>query len=116
MSAVVPAARPLRHDAYLRSTPEIVPWGQIAANRAPVLRIESGQIVGMAPDLDTALRNAVTETAVFLRQRAGLSAAEAYALCSLAADFRIGEAVNSVVMVYGMIPKKVIRGDAEYWT
>jgi acetamidase/formamidase len=72
-------------------------------------------VMGMAADLDTALRNAVSETAGFLQLRAGLTDAEAYALCSLAVDFRIGEAVNSVVMVYGMIPKKLIRDNTGYW-
>ena len=72
-------------------------------------------VMGMATDLGAALRNAVTETARFLAQRAGLSDAEAYALCSLAVDFRIGEAVNSVQMVYGMIPKKLFRQHAAYW-
>jgi acetamidase/formamidase len=57
----------------------------------------------------------VTETAKFLRERAGLSDAEAYALCSLAVDFRIGEAVNGVVMVYGMLAKSLIRDNAGYW-
>ena len=47
--------------------------------------------------------------------RAGLTDAEAYALCSLAVDFRIGEAVNTVQMVYGMIPKKLFRQDTGYW-
>jgi acetamidase/formamidase len=45
----------------------------------------------------------------FLQHRAALSAAEAYALCSLAVDFRIGEAVNNVLMVYGAIPKKLFK-------
>ena len=72
-------------------------------------------VMGMATDLDAALRNAVTETARFLRERAGLGDAEAYALCSLAVDFRIGEAVNGVVMVYGMIAKKLIGQESAYW-
>jgi len=72
-------------------------------------------VMGMAADLDTALRNSVTETARFLRERAPLTEAEAYALCSLAADFRIGEAVNGVVMVYGMIPKRLFREATGYW-
>jgi acetamidase/formamidase len=44
-----------------------------------------------------------------------LSAAEAYALCSLAVDFRIGEAVNNVLMVYGVIPKRLFRRKTKYW-
>jgi acetamidase/formamidase len=72
-------------------------------------------VMGMAADLDEALRHAITETAGFLRERAALTDAEAYALCSLAVDFRIGEAVNGVVMVYGMIAKSLIRDNTGYW-
>ncbi len=71
--------------------------------------------MGMDPDLDAALKNAVQETVDFLQHRAGLSAADAYALASLSVDFRVGEAVNNVKMVYGMIPKKLFRRNPEYW-
>jgi acetamidase/formamidase len=64
--------------------------------------------MGMATTLDEALKEAVREMVVFLRT-AGLREAEAYALCSLAVDFRIGEAVNNVQMVYGALPKRVFR-------
>lgn len=66
-------------------------------------------VMGMDTDLGQALRNAVRETAVFLQQKAQLSMAEAYALCSLAVDFRVGEAVNNVLMVYGAVPKKIFK-------
>src|SRR5262245_25823248 len=65
--------------------------------------------MGMGSNLDDALRNAIRESVEFLQVKAGLSAAEAYALCSLAVDFRIGEAVNNVLMVYGVIPKRLFR-------
>ncbi|HET6492552.1 MAG TPA: acetamidase/formamidase family protein [Burkholderiales bacterium] len=65
--------------------------------------------MGMAGTLDEALKNAIWETVRFLEGRAGLSRAEAYALCSLAVDFRIGEAVNNILMVYGAIPKKLFK-------
>jgi acetamidase/formamidase len=71
--------------------------------------------MGMDPDLGAALKNAVQETVNFLQQQAGLSAAEAYALASLSVDFRIGEAVNIVKMVYGVIPKRLFRHNPEYW-
>jgi acetamidase/formamidase len=66
-------------------------------------------VMGMDTDLDKALHYAIRETAVFLQKRAKLTAAEAYALCSLAVDFRIGEAVNNVLMVYGAIPKNIFK-------
>jgi len=71
--------------------------------------------MGMAPTLDEALKYAIRESVEFLKGRAGLSAAEAYALCSLAVDFRIGEAVNNVLMVYGVIPKRLFRRKPAYW-
>ena len=71
--------------------------------------------MGMDTSLDTALQNAVAETVGFLQQQAGLSAADAYALASLSADFRVGEAVNHVKMVYGVIPKKLFKQRADYW-
>lgn len=63
--------------------------------------------MGMDPDLDIALKLAVEETVKFFRKEHALSAADAYALASLNVDFRIGEAVNNVKMVYGAIPKRL---------
>jgi len=71
--------------------------------------------MGMGLNLDEALRNAIGEAVQFLKSRAGLSPAEAYALCSLAVDFRIGEAVNNVQMIYGVIPKRLFKRAAPYW-
>jgi acetamidase/formamidase len=65
--------------------------------------------MGMGPSIDEALRNAIREAVEFLKGKAGLSAADAYALCSLAVDFRIGEAVNDVLMVYGVVPKRLFK-------
>lgn len=70
--------------------------------------------MGMADNLDAALKEAIREATAFLEKR-GLSAAEAYALCSLAVDFRIGEAVNNIQMVYGVIPKRLFLRQTEYW-
>ena len=65
-------------------------------------------VMGMDTDLDEAARLAIRESVAFLQAHAGLSAADAYALTSLAVDFRIGEAVNHVKMVYGVIPKRLL--------
>ena len=65
--------------------------------------------MGMGPSIDEAMRNAIREAVRFLKGRAALSDADAYALCSLAVDFRIGEAVNDVLMVYGVIPKRLFK-------
>ena len=64
-------------------------------------------VMGMDEDLDLALKEAVRESVEFIQRRAGVTAAEAYALSSFSVDFRIAEAVNLVKMVYGVIPKKL---------
>src|SRR5215813_11796024 len=65
--------------------------------------------MGMDLDLDVAMKQAAQETVNFLRDRKGLSAADAYALASIAVDFRVAEAVDAVQMVYGAIPKKIFK-------
>ena len=69
----------------------------------------SHYVMGMADSLDDALSAAVREAVAFCERR-GLSAADGYALSSLAVDFRIGEAVNNVKMVYGVLPKSLFAG------
>ena len=64
-------------------------------------------VMGMDEDLDVALKEGVREAVEFIQRHAGVTAAEAYAIASFNVDFRIGEAVNLVKMVYGVIPKKL---------
>jgi acetamidase/formamidase len=71
--------------------------------------------MGMDLDLNVAMRHATRETVDFLREEFGLSAADAYSLASIGVDFRIAEAVDSVQMVYGMIPKRLFKKNREYW-
>ena len=68
-------------------------------------------VMGMDEDLDIALKESVREAVEFMQTRAHLTPAEAYAVASFAVDFRIGEAVNQVKMVYGVIPKKLFQGE-----
>jgi acetamidase/formamidase len=73
-------------------------------------RAEDGEhyyVMGMDADLDVALEEAVRESVAFMQHRGRLTAAQAYALASLNVDFRVGEAVNTVKMVYGAIPKRL---------
>jgi acetamidase/formamidase len=72
--------------------------------------------MGLDLDLNKALQEAAQETVAFLRDRKGLSAADAYALASVGVDFRVGEAVDAVQMVYGMIPKRLFKQNPDYWS
>ncbi len=70
---------------------------------------------GLSVDLNEATRIAVQEAVDFLQAEKGLSAADAYALASLAVDLGIGEAVDVVSLVYAKIPKRIFRNNPEYW-
>ena len=52
----------------------------------------------------------------FLVREKGVDAKTAYAISSIAVDFRVAEAVNLNQMVYGMIPKNLfVKQRAPYW-
>ena len=72
-------------------------------------------VMGIDLDLDSAMREAVQEAVDFLRERFGLSAADAYALTSIGVDFRVAEAVDSTQVIYGAIPKKLFKTKPAYW-
>jgi acetamidase/formamidase len=55
------------------------------------------------------------EAVDFLQTEKGMTAADAYALSSLAVDLGIGEAVDIVNLVYAKIPKKIFKSNPEFW-
>jgi acetamidase/formamidase len=70
---------------------------------------------GLDVDLNVAARIALQEAVEFLEQEKGLSAADAYALSSLAVDLGIGEAVDIVNLVYAKIPKNIFKNNPAFW-
>jgi acetamidase/formamidase len=72
-------------------------------------------MMGLSVDLNEATRIALQEAVDFLQTEKAMSAADAYALCSLAVDFGIGEAVDVVNLVYAKIPKSIFRNNPSYW-
>ena len=72
-------------------------------------------VMGMDLDLDVALQEAVRESIAFLKDRYNFSDADAYSLSSIGIDFRVGEAVDSTLMVYGVIPKRLFKTNPPYW-
>ena len=71
--------------------------------------------MGLDLDLDRAMKEAAQQTVDFLQERKGLSAADAYALASMAVDFRVAAAVDAVQVIYGAIPKRIFKTNPEYW-
>jgi len=70
---------------------------------------------GLSTDLNEATRIALQEAVDFLQSEKGMSAADAYALSSLAVDLGIGEAVDIVNLVYAKIPKNIFKSNPEFW-
>jgi acetamidase/formamidase len=70
---------------------------------------------GLSVDLNEATRLALAEAVDFLQAEKRMTAADAYALSSLAVDFGIGEAVDIVNLVYAKIPKHIFKNNPDFW-
>jgi acetamidase/formamidase len=66
--------------------------------------------MGFDPDLDVAAQIAVHEMIKFIERRVGLSAEDAYTLCSIAADVHVTQLVNIHKGVHVMLEKSLLRG------
>jgi acetamidase/formamidase len=71
--------------------------------------------MGIDLDLNVAMKLAVRETVELIQEKAGVTAAEAYAIASMGVDFRVGEAVDSTLLIYGVVPKKYFKNNPPYW-
>ena len=60
--------------------------------------------LGLDVDLNIAMKEAVRETVALLQAKGGATAAEAYAIASMGVDFRVAEAVDPMLLVYGVVP------------
>jgi acetamidase/formamidase len=65
--------------------------------------------MGMDPDLDQCVVRALRDMIVLLGEKAGLSAEDAYTLCSLAANLRITQTVNGNKGVHCMIARTLVH-------
>jgi acetamidase/formamidase len=82
------------------------PWAEDANNY---------YVLGLDVDLNVAMKLATREAVELLQKKAGLTAAEAYSVASLGVDFRVAEAVDSVQLIYGVVPKKFFKNNPAYW-
>lgn len=73
-------------------------------------------IFGLDPDLDVAMRNSMTATLDFLKEKKGYDFFHAYTLASAAVDFHVTQVVDRTLGVQGMVPKKLFVNDRNtYW-
>ncbi|MBZ5586291.1 MAG: acetamidase/formamidase family protein, partial [Acidobacteriia bacterium] len=66
-------------------------------------------VMGLDPDLTQALVQAVREAIDFLVTEKHLSREDAYALCSVAVDFDVTQAVDGTKGIHGIIPKNIFK-------
>jgi acetamidase/formamidase len=65
-------------------------------------------VMGFNEDLNEAMKIALLDAIAFLKTK-NLSDEEAYALCSLAVDFRVTQIVDGNKGIHGMIPKNIFH-------
>lgn len=63
-------------------------------------------------DLQQAMQSAVRAAVGMIVERCGITAAEAYSLCSMAADVRVTQVVNIKKGVHVMIPMTLLNQKA----
>lgn len=90
-----------RFSVEKRATPLAWPRAEVAGHHV---------VMGAHVDLDIALEIAVQEAIDFLVERSGevLTVADAYALCSVAVDFVVGEAVDGNKLIAGYVPHALL--------
>lgn len=73
---------------------------------------------GLDPDLDNAMQMAIHETNAWLGELRGLDFYNAFALSSIAIDFRVTQVVDGTKGIHSMIPKSLLfpkKLPAPYW-
>jgi acetamidase/formamidase len=65
--------------------------------------------MGFDEDLDDAVRQALRDMIRWIGELKGLSKTDAYTLCSLAADLRVTQMVNTAKGAHCMLPKSVLN-------
>ncbi len=71
---------------------------------------------GLDPDLNLAMKQAITETLLFLKEKKGLDFFQAFPLSSIAVDYRVTQVVDRTLGIHGMIAKKLFVSEPDnYW-
>lgn len=65
--------------------------------------------MGLDEDLDEAAKQALREMILLIRETSGLSAEDAYTLCSLAADLRVTQLVDGNKGIHAMLSKSLLK-------
>lgn len=72
--------------------------------------------IGLDPDLDNAMRQAITETIDYLAEINGYDFSKAFMLSSIGVDFRVTQVVDGTLGIHSMIPKSIFKKKQfDYW-
>lgn len=72
--------------------------------------------IGLDPDLDKAMKNALTEAVNFISKELGFTFNQALSIASTGVDFEISQVVDRTLGVHAMIPKSIFtKKKFEYW-
>ncbi len=71
---------------------------------------------GLNPDLNLAMKQAIEESIIFLKETRGMDILESYPLCSIAVSYRVTQVVDRTLGVHGMMPKRIFTNESDsYW-
>jgi acetamidase/formamidase len=72
--------------------------------------------IGLDPDLNLAMRQAITETIAYIGEINGYDFLKAFTLSSIGVDFHVTQVVDNTQGIHGMIPKAVFtKKTFPYW-
>jgi acetamidase/formamidase len=72
--------------------------------------------IGLDPDLDLAMRQAITETIAYVGEINGYDFFKAFTLSSIGVDFRVTQVVDGTQGIHSMIPKSIFKKKTfDYW-
>lgn len=72
--------------------------------------------IGLDPDLNKAMRQAITETIDYIGEINGYDFFKAFTLASIGVDFHVTQVVDGTQGIHGMIPKSIFKTKKfDYW-
>lgn len=72
--------------------------------------------IGLDPDLDKAMKNALTEAVNFISNELGFTFNQALSIASTGVDFEVSQVVDRTLGVHAMVPKSIFtKKKFDYW-
>lgn len=97
-------------ETALRGTFELVLRKDIKLSQPRAETPEHYITIGTDPDLDDAAKTALRDMIALIQEKAGLSREDAYILCSIAADLRVSQLVNTHKGIHALLAKTALNG------